>query len=256
MAKVVLVIPVYNEERRLPRCIGRLLSFLSERGQFECRVIIADNGSTDRTTEIGRSMEEHFADVRAVHLVMKGRGRAVKEIWMGNEADVLSYMDVDLSTDLESYPRMIEALAHDKCDLAIGSRLSRTSRTTRSLQRELASRCYNWLLRSAFQIHFRDAQCGFKGITRRAAQSLLPLVEDNDWFFDTELLVLAEKLGYRILEIPVRWVEDHDSRVKMLRTAIDDLKGMMRLHHKLKIGEYVGRQREKSSDLTIGDIRT
>lgn len=243
--RVTLVIPVHNEERRLPASIGALLPFLSEHAEFEWEVVIADNGSTDRTLELSSRLENHFAEIHTFHVDLSGRGRAVKQVWMQSEADIVSYMDVDLSTDLEAYPLLIQELASGRFDMAIGSRLSAASRTTRGLLRGVISRGYNWLARLAFQTHFPDAQCGFKGMTRRAAQALLPLVEDGAWFFDTELLVLAEKLGYRVLDVPVQWVENPDSRVKIMRTAIEDVKGIIRVHRKLKNGEYVGQEKRK-----------
>lgn len=231
---VLLVIPVYNEDNKIARCVEKLVTYLKKNMRYEYKIVIVDNGSIDRTLEIGRSLEIKHRQVEVVHIDLKGRGRALKKIWKESSADILSYMDVDLSTDLDSYPTVIQALVTNQCDIAVGSRLLRDSQTKRSLMREIISRCYNLVVRMLFHTRFSDAQCGFKGITRNAAQVLLPLVDDNDWFFDTELLVWAENIGYNILDIPVKWEENPDSRVQIVRTAVQDIKGILRLRKQLK----------------------
>jgi len=188
--------------------------------------------------EIARQFEESDSRIHMVHLEQKGRGRALRKVWTESDADILSYMDVDLSTDLEAFAPLLESLATGGFDLAIGSRLLEASETIRGFKREVISRSYNFLIKAALRTHFSDAQCGFKAITRETAQKLLPLTEDDCWFFDTELLVLAEKLGYRIYDLPVRWVDDEDSRVRILNTAIEDLKGLLRLRRKFVEGKY------------------
>lgn len=227
--RVNVTIPVFNEEARLKASIPKLYRFLSEHCRFDFELVIADNGSTDRTPEIARSFSATQHEIRSVRLDEKGRGRAVKHAWHTSDADILSYMDVDLSTDLGAFPPLIEALLGGGYDVALGSRRLKPSLTARSLKREVISRCYMLLLKALFQTKFSDAQCGFKAITRDAAVALLPLVEDNGWFMDTELLILAEKLGYRLFDLPVRWVEDADSRVKIVDTAIKDIKGLLRV---------------------------
>src|SRR6266511_185904 len=230
---VNVTIPVFNEEARLQRSIPKLHGFLREhlRSQFE--IVIADNGSTDRTLEIAREFSETHLAVHAVHVDRKGRGHAVKKVWTESQADVLSYMDVDLSTELGAFPPLIESLISGAFDLAIGSRLLKPCLTIRGLDREFISRGYNRLIKLLFHTQFSDAQCGFKALTRKAASRLLPLVKDNKWFMDTELLILAEKLGYRIFDVPVRWVDDPDSRVQIWRTAFEDLRGLARVHRNL-----------------------
>jgi glycosyltransferase involved in cell wall biosynthesis len=218
-----ITIPVHDEETRLPRSLPRLHRFLHDRFRFEFEIVIADNASTDRTPEIARDLAREHDRVRVLRLEEKGRGRALKHAWGTSDAAILSYMDVDLSTDLEAFPALIEALATGGFDVAFGSRLLPASSTTRGWKREIISRCYNRIIRMVCGARFADAQCGFKAITREAATGLLPLVEDNGWFFDTELLILAEKMGWRALELPVRWVDDPDSHVKIWRTAVEDL---------------------------------
>ncbi len=226
---VELVIPVYNEAHVLEQSIGRLTAFLGAQLPYAWRIVIADNASTDGTLLLATQLAAQDPRVAVLHLGQKGRGRALKTAWLASAADILSYMDVDLSTELAAYPALIRAIAEDGYDLATGSRLARGSRTTRSLKRELISRGYNGLIKAVLWTHFSDAQCGFKALSRTAAQALLPRVENPTWFFDTELLVLAEKKGYRIKDLPVRWVEDPDTRVRLASTISEDLRGLWRL---------------------------
>jgi glycosyltransferase involved in cell wall biosynthesis len=231
--KIQIVIPVYNEEKKLAPCLEKLTAFLSTQNHGEYGIVVADNGSVDKTRQVGLDWREKCPLVDVTHSPEKGRGRTLRRNWSQAGADILSYMDVDLSTGLEAFPRMIDALAQGDYDLATGSRLLAGANTTRCLKRECISRGYNLLLKAAFHSRFSDAQCGFKAITRRAAERLLPLIDDNHWFFDTELLVLAEKLGYRIYDTPVQWIENSDSRVKIFRTALEDIRGMLRLRRQM-----------------------
>lgn len=227
--QVEIVVPVRNEERDLGPSIRRLVAYLRDGFPFTARVTIADNGSTDGTLAIAVGLERELAEVRVVHMELPGRGRALRAIWAGSEAEVLTYMDVDLSTDLNALLPLVAPLLSGHSDLAIGTRLARGSRVIRGPKRELISRCYNLLLRACLGARFSDAQCGFKAITRESARALLPLTQDTAWFFDTELLLLAERAGLRIHEIPVDWIDDLDSRVDIISTALADLRGMARL---------------------------
>ncbi|HYF72628.1 MAG TPA: bifunctional glycosyltransferase family 2/GtrA family protein, partial [Nocardioides sp.] len=230
-----VVIPVYNEERDLEASVARVLDHLRTL-PWPFRVTIADNASTDGTAVLARRLAHRHADVRVVHLAEKGRGRALKRTWLASDAAVLVYMDVDLSTDLNALLPLVAPLISGHSDLAIGSRLGRGSRVDRGPKRELISRCYNLLLRGTLRARFSDAQCGFKAIRADVAREVLPLVEDDAWFFDTELLVLAERAGLRIHEVPVDWVDDPDSTVDIVRTALDDLRGIARLGRGLVSG--------------------
>jgi putative flippase GtrA len=227
--QVDIVVPVRNEEHDLAPSIRRLVAFLRDGFPFTARVTIADNGSTDATWSIAYGLAREFGEVRAVHMEQSGRGRALRAIWSQSEAEVLAYMDVDLSTDLNALLPLLAPLLSGHSDLAIGTRLARGSRVIRGPKREVISRSYNMLLRACLGARFSDAQCGFKAIRREPAQALLPLTEDTGWFFDTELLVLAERAGLRIHEIPVDWIDDLDSRVDIVATALADLRGMLRL---------------------------
>jgi len=230
---VNLTLPVFNESVRLAESVARLRAFLREHSRFTYEVVIADNGSTDQTLAVAEQLSRQWTDVRVVHLPEKGRGRALKRVWTESPADILSYMDVDLSTDLGAFPWLIEALASGKYDVASGSRLLPQSQTARCWKREVISRCYNRLLKACFHTRFSDAGCGFKALTQQAARELLPRLEDPGFFFDAELLVFAERLGYRVLDLPVRWVEDPDSRVRILQTTWQNLRGMVRLRRNL-----------------------
>jgi putative flippase GtrA len=224
-----VVIPVFNEAGDLERSLRRLHRHLTRTFPYPFRITVADNASTDSTLLIAETMQAALPHVRVVHLEAKGRGRALQAAWSSSDAAVLAYMDVDLSTDLNALLPLVAPLVSGHSDLAIGTRLARTSRVVRGPKRELISRSYNQILRRTLAARFSDAQCGFKAIRADVARQLLPLVEDNGWFFDTELLVLAERSGLRIAEVPVDWVDDPDSRVDIVATAVADLKGVARL---------------------------
>lgn len=225
---VDVVVPVYNEERDLPRCVSTLRAFLAKDLPNPWRITVADNGSIDSTLSVAQELAKQYPEVRYIHLDLKGRGRALRRAWLESDCDIVSYMDVDLSTDLEAFPPLVAAI-QEGYHIAIGSRLMRGARTQRSVKREIVSRSYNAIIKAMFFTRFEDAQCGFKAMSATAARALVPHVANNNWFFDTELLILAEKRGFRIKEIPVRWVEDADTRVKVLRTASEDLRGLFRL---------------------------
>ena len=233
---VEIVIPVFNEEAELASHVIRLAEFVATQVPYRTRITIADNASTDRTAEIADSLAAALPDVRAVHLPLKGRGRALKQVWSASDATVLAYMDVDLSTDLHALLPLIAPLLSGHSELAIGSRLAPSARVIRGGKREVLSRGYNVLLRATLATRFSDAQCGFKAIRADRARQLLPLVADTGWFFDTELLVLAERAGLRIHEVPVDWVDDPDSRVDIRATVTADLRGILRLARALAAG--------------------
>ncbi len=226
---VDVVIPVLNEENALPRCIANLREFLNTRLEYPCRIVIVDNGSTDNTPAIAEGLTQLYSEVSWIRLDIRGRGRALRKAWLGSKAEILTYMDVDLSTSLGAFPALVKAIAEERYDVATGSRLMKGSKVTRSLKREITSRAYNKIIKIAFWNRFSDAQCGFKAISRKAADFLIPRIKDQGWFFDTELLLLAEKGGFQIKDIPVEWVDDPDSRVNIAKTARDDLMGLWRL---------------------------
>jgi glycosyltransferase involved in cell wall biosynthesis len=226
---VEIVVPVYNEARGITHSVRTLRSFLDRQFPFPALVTIIDNGSTDDTGPLADRLAAELDGVRALHLGQKGRGRALRAVWPASRASVVAYMDADLSTSLDALLPLVAPLLSGHSDIAIGTRLARGAHVVRGPRRELISRSYNLLLKVCLGNRFSDAQCGFKAARAEVARALVPLVVDNDWFFDTELLVLAERHGYRISEVPVDWVEDPDSRVDVLRTAYDDVKGIVRL---------------------------
>ena len=228
--RVDVVIPVYNEEGDLARSVTTLRQFMLNHVAHDWRIVVADNASTDRTLDIAQELAVLYPNqVTYVHLDQKGRGRALRRAWTDSDADVVTYMDVDLSTDLCALPPMIESLIDSEYDVAIGSRLARGAQVERGLKREVISRIYNLMIKVMFWHGFSDAQCGFKGVTRRAVREIVPLIKDQAWFFDSELLLLAERLGYRIFEVPVQWKDDPDSRVRIVSTAWEDIKGLFRV---------------------------
>jgi glycosyltransferase involved in cell wall biosynthesis len=226
---VEIVVPVYNEEATLACSVQRVHDYLEGQFPFSWLITVADNASTDGTWEIACGLAERLKGVATLHVDQKGRGGALRAAWMASQACVVAYMDVDLSTDLNALLPLVAPVLSGHSDVAIGSRLTSGSHVVRGPKREFISRLYNLVLRATLRSSFSDAQCGFKAMRASTARELVPLVEDNNWFFDTELLVLAERHGLRVHEVAVDWVDDPDSRVDIVRTAKDDLKGIARL---------------------------
>ena len=236
-ALVEVVVPVHDEEATLEVSVRRLHTYLRDNLPFGWLITVADNASTDRTWAIACRLAKELDGVQALHLQEKGRGRALRTAWSVSTAKVLAYMDVDLSTDLDALLPLVAPLLSGHSDVAIGTRLSPAARVVRGPRRELISRGYNLLLKAALRNGFSDAQCGFKAVRADVARRLLPMVEDQGWFFDTELLVLAERNGLRIHEVPVDWTDDPDSRVDVVRTALDDVRGVLRMVRRIARGD-------------------
>ena len=226
---VDVVIPVYNEERDLGPSVRRLHDYLTNVFRFSSVITIVDNASRDGTLAVAEGLARELAGVRVIHLDRKGRGRALRAAWLRSEAEVVAYMDVDLSTDLKALLPLVAPLISGHSDVAVGSRLARGARVKRGPKREIISRGYMLILRVALGASFTDAQCGFKAVRAAVARELVPRIEDETWFFDTELLILAQRAGMRVHEVPVDWTDDLDSRVAIVRTALDDLRGVARL---------------------------
>jgi len=231
---IEIVVPAFNEERGLELSVRRLRWYLDDSFPVAARLTIVDNGSTDTTLEIADRLAATIPGIGVIRLAQKGRGRALRAAWSASPCPVVAYMDADLSTGLDALLPLVAPLLSGHSDIAIGSRLRRDSRVVRSTKREAVSRGYNLILRASLGVGFSDAQCGFKAARTEVVRSLLPAVEDQGWFFDTELLVLAERRGFRIHEVSVDWVEDPDSKVDLTSTAIDDLKGVWRIRRTLK----------------------
>ena len=225
-----IVLPVYNESKILKKSVKKLYNFLTNKISINWRLVIAENGSSDSTLEIAKSLSNEYSNITVRSYPKPGRGGVIKDCWSTSNADLVCYMDIDLSTDLEALITSLEYLNSNDFDVVIGSRLLDASKVYgRSLKRDLLSRSYSMIFRVILGTKFKDAQCGFKAVSRKAAENLVPLVEDNAWFFDTELLLLAGKAGYAIKEIPVHWEDDPDTRVKIISTAWEDIKGLLRL---------------------------
>ncbi len=235
---VDVVIPVLNEARVLARSVAEVRRFLTEHATWRWRVVVVDNGSTDGTDDVARALVAQYDDVRFLQLPQRGRGRALRHAWTTSDADIMCYTDVDLSTELAALPVLVHALRFENYDLGTGSRLLPASRTKRSPKREFISRCYNVIVKLVLGTTFSDAQCGFKVVTRNVVREIVPQIKDESWFFDTELLVLAEKQQYRLKDLAVEWIEDDDSRVKIVKTAWDDLRGIARLRMALWRGAF------------------
>ncbi|MEO6710170.1 MAG: dolichyl-phosphate beta-glucosyltransferase [Planctomycetota bacterium] len=238
LPKVDLVIPVLNEAAALEKSVRTVREFLGRSFPYRWQVTVADNGSTDGTFQIAERLSKEFADVQCFRLEQRGRGRALRHAWTRSDADIVAYTDVDLSTELEALEKLCRAIHEQGFDLGTGSRLSPQSQVTRGAKREFISRSYNLFVKCALFTHFSDAQCGFKAVSRRVVRDILPQVKDEAWFFDTELLTLAEKQGYRIFDQPVKWIDDDDSRVKIVSTAWEDIKGVMRVRGYLWSAEH------------------
>ena len=230
---VDIVVPVLNEEKILQSSIETLDEYMMENLPYRYQITIADNGSQDNTLKIAKNLAQNHQSVRVVRLAKRGRGRALKQVWQSSQADILTYMDVDLSTGLDDFLPMIQPLVAGEAGVAIGSRLMKKSKTSRGFKREFISRCYNKIIKLTSRTKFSDAQCGLKAIRRDVAKRFLPKIKDNEWFFDTELLIKTERAGVPIHEQPVTWIEDTDSRVKIVKTAVDDLKGLHRVNKEL-----------------------
>lgn len=224
-----IVVPVFNEQAVLESSITKLANYLSQEMPSTWQITIADNASTDNTSTIAQRLAAQLPNVVHRRLEVKGRGFALRDAWSASSANVVAYLDVDLSTDLAALPPLVAPLLSGHSDISIGTRLGQSSRVSRGPKREFISRSYNYLLRRTLQVKFSDAQCGFKALRADVARRLLPHIEDNGWFFDTEMLIIAERSGLRIHEIPVDWIDDPDSRVDIKQTAIDDLRGLVRV---------------------------
>ena len=252
---VEVVVPVYNEEKALPKSIPDLCSYLEAYFPYRWSVVIADNASTDATLAVAGELAATHPRVSVLHLKEKGRGRALKAAWSASEADIVAYMDVDLSTNLWSFLPLVAPLATGHSDVAIGSRLLKGAMVTRQWKRELISRCYNLLVKAMFGNGFSDAQCGFKAIKRSVARELLVEVKDGEWFFDTEVLLLAEERGYRVSEVAVDWIEDLDSRVAIASTATKDVKGLLRVRKERLRRRLSGRRDGRAVHRPTGEAK-
>jgi glycosyltransferase involved in cell wall biosynthesis len=240
---VDIILPVYNEAHVMEDKVRTLRRYLKRNFPYQWKITIVDNASVDQTLQKAKKLSQQYEGVHYLHLKQKGRGRALRAAWSASTAEIVCYMDIDLSTHLGAFPALIELLVNGN-DIAIGSRLKKEAKVKRCLRREILSRGYNILLKTIFSTHFSDAQCGFKALTKRIVGEVIPQVENQEWFFDTELLVLAEKQGYNVAEVPVQWTEDPDSRVHILKTIAEDRRGVLRLSYYLYKGSLIAYLKE------------
>ena len=233
MTKVQLVLPVYNEQQILPESVSKLRNWCLDHPEYDWQITIANNASTDATLTVAQELSRTYQDLVTVHDIgVKGRGIALKTVWLTSKADIVAYMDIDLSTDINHITELIEPIVNGRSEITYGSRLHKDAETKRSFKREFISRSYVFVLRLLAGLKVTDAQCGFKAMSTSAARRLLPEVIDTQWFFDSELLIIAQHNGIAMKEIPVRWDEDTDTRVKIIQTALEDLSGIWRLRRK------------------------
>ncbi len=233
---VLIVIPTYNEERIIKQNIDQLFDFCENNLQkYKWRIIVADNGSTDRTIKIVKEQKQKYSNLEYFHLSQLGKGLAIKKAWQDYIADVNIFMDADLATELKFTPTLIKGIAEEKYDLIIGSRYHKQSKCKRPLMRSVCSKSYNFILKMLFNIKLTDTHCGFKALSKPAVQKIIPKIKNNGLFFDTELLILARHYNLNIKEIPVNWTEEkgRKTKVKILRTALDYLKEIVKLKYRL-----------------------
>ena len=228
---VDIVIPVLNEQAAIPVCIEALFEHLKMETRYDWRLVVVDNGSTDDTFQVTTDISKIISNVSCIKLSQRGRGRAIKTAWNKSNADVMVYMDVDLSTRLDALIPLVKSIYHGGADICVGSRLMKGSTVLgRTVGREITSRGYNLLIDLLFpNNNFSDAQCGFKAVSPKVVDKILPMIRDNEWFFDTELLLVSERNLVKIKEIPVHWTDDQDTRVKIIPTIWKDIKGLIRL---------------------------
>jgi glycosyltransferase involved in cell wall biosynthesis len=242
-----VVVPVYNEEEVVEASVRGIHAYLKNCLPYSTAITVVDNASTDRTFDVAHWLAYELEGVTVMRLRDKGRGRALRAAWTGSNARVVAYMDVDLSTDLTALEPLVQPLLDGSSDLGVGSRLAPGASVERSALREVMSRSYNFLVRRLLHSRVSDAQCGFKAARRETIQAILPQVENENWFFDTELIHAAERSHMRIHEVPVVWTEDSDSRVRLISTAVEDLRGIVRLRRSDRrwAGDPVGAPQEQ-----------
>ncbi len=226
-----IILPAYNEAKRIESAVERIMEFMNSNFQ-DFEIIIAEDGSTDGTDKVAEKLAEKYGFVRHLHSDERlGRGKALNNAIKRSEYEFVIYMDVDLSTDLKHVNDIYEALKAGY-DIAVGSRLLKSSRAKRPFTRDLSSRVYNFLVRALLKSGIHDHQCGFKGFRKSRIADILDSIADNHWFWDTELLVLAQRKGLKIKEIPVTWEHGGESKVSILNDSIYMLRNIFRIMRK------------------------
>lgn len=234
---IEITIPILNEEATLDAQVRKARHFIENnlRDFAQITLVLADNGSTDATPDIARSLEQELTGIRYLRLEQRGVGRALKASWGQSKAEIVGYMDLDLATDLRYLRPALEKLSNDQADIVTGSRLAKGARVIgRSPLRNFTSRCFNLIVKKMFRIAFSDGMCGFKFLKRSCLENLRNAGAVSDgWFFATEILVTGEYLGYRVYDLAVEWTDDPNSKVKIGKLAIEYLKAMQVLRRRL-----------------------
>ena len=229
MVKVDIVIPVYNEEVNLEKNINILTEWLKNNFKYEWIVTIADNGSTDNTKKIAKDLDMKNKKIILKEITSKGRGIALRESWLSSTSDICAFMDIDLSTELEYLNEIIYPIVELECEICCGSRWMSSSNVKRGLFRGILSWSYNFILQTTLGLKIKDSQIGFKAIKTDTAKKVIPLIKDNEWFFDTELLLISQKNDLKIKQIPVIWIDHPKSTVVVLKTVKMFLRNVWRM---------------------------
>ena len=237
--KVEICLPIYNEEKILEKNVNTLINYCLEKNfGFDWKIVIVINGSKDGSLKISQSLKEKFpALIDYVNFEDPGRGQALKKYWGKSEADIVTYMDIDLAVSLNHLDDLIWQIIEDQTDLTIGSRLLPESKIKRSFIRELSSQTYNFLSRVILGHNFSDMQCGFKAIRKKSLEKIIEHLQEQKWFFDTELILFAKQNGLRIKELPVDWSEnrydERKSKVNLLKDSLKFFYNLIRLKGRL-----------------------
>ncbi|MCK4744947.1 glycosyltransferase [Candidatus Parcubacteria bacterium] len=237
--KINITTPCLNEGKILNNNIIALFNFLNKNvAEDEWQIIIADNNSTDNTAEIAKELEDRFKQIKYFFISQKGKGVAIRHGWKNFDADIYVFMDADLSVDLEALPKLISAVKEEHYDIAVGSRFHKQSIIKRSIARKMISKLYRVAKKIITNSYISDLPCGFKAANKEIIKKILPLIKNNEWFFDSELIILSEKCGYKIKEIPVKWEEVRESgdksRVKTIALGFNYIKNLIELRKRLK----------------------
>ena len=239
MKKLIVVIPSYNEEEILEKNTIEVYNFLKKNiKDYRWRIIISDNCSLDRTLDLAKRLSKRYKNISYVHMNKRSKSLAIKKIWLAEEADVYMYMDADLSTDLKHIPDLLLGIEKGN-DLVTGSRTSEESKTSRNFNRHIISLALILMLKILFSTSLSDFQCGFKAINKKIRNNILPKMKATEHgFMDAEMLIVAHKKGYKVLEVPVIWQDERESRIKVFAGIFDALKNMLKIKYDLITGGY------------------
>ena len=231
--KVLIIIPTHNDEKIISKNIAYIDSYIKKNFTElkNYKIAVIENGSCDNTKIICKRLSKKYSNISFSYLIKKGRGGALRYAMKKNKADIYCYMDSDLSTNLSCFKNLIENM--QSYDILIGTRYHPSSKIKRGFRRLFLSKIYNKLVQLFFKVRFSDFQCGFKAFNKKVIKNLLPQIQDNSWFFDTEFLIIAYKNNYKIYELPIIWKESSNSSVKIFRDSIYHLIKLFELRIRL-----------------------